>query len=279
MSWASVTVAGRCNGEVQSAHGSSEVAHQVSLSWVSWRSAQLSLTECSGLGPVGQVWAVTGPVGWPRMAMSRWALGIEPGAWVIREGFSVTFLGVDKQAQDVWRTVPWLFRNARDSFYTLKHKEKQRKDRELVGFNIQPQEWALEHMQIVREEEEWLDSTSYGQDSLKGRGAWEDSFMGVENDPVMKLVSWESHGWRVWCDPWMGSLVRPMNGSYQYWRYVIRPDQDVCKRSRNAHGCTGGNSKTDRVQWDMVPWPVRYGGTEPWPWPVQEVIVLGHWPD
>ncbi|KAF2611298.1 hypothetical protein F2Q70_00011004 [Brassica cretica] len=263
MSWASVTVAGRCNGEAQSAYGSSEVAHQV---WVSWGSAQLSLTKCSGLGPVGQVWALTGPVGWPRMAMSRWALGIEPGVWVIHEGFSVTFLGVDKQAQDVW---------------------------------------ALEHMQIVREEEGWPDSTSYGQDSLKGRGAWEGSFMGVENDPVMcrnwfhgspmdgefgathewilsileKLVSWESHGWRVWCDPWMGSLVRPMNGSYQYWRYVIRPDQDVCKRSRNAHGCTGGNSKTDRVQWDMVPWPVRYGGTEPWPWPVQEVIVLGHWPD
>ena len=51
---------------------------------------------------MGQVWAVTGPVGWPRMAMSRWALGIEPGAWVVREGFSVNFLGVDKLAQDVW---------------------------------------------------------------------------------------------------------------------------------------------------------------------------------
>uniref|UniRef100_A0A0D3BFL4 Uncharacterized protein n=1 Tax=Brassica oleracea var. oleracea TaxID=109376 RepID=A0A0D3BFL4_BRAOL len=129
--------------------------------------------------------------------------------------------------------------------------------------------------------------------SLKGGCSVDTGFMGV---------------------PWMGSLVRPMNGSYQYWRYVIRLDPDVCKRSRNAHGfmtlregkilveltqpcgmevrghsldsdpwwimvcvgsdhgCTGGNSKTDRVQWDMVPWPVRHGGTEPWPWPVQEIL-------
>ena len=46
---------------------------------------------------------------------------------------------------------------------------------------------ALEHTKIVREEEGWPDSTSYGQDSLKGRGAWEGSFMGVENDPVMVI--------------------------------------------------------------------------------------------
>ncbi|KAF2570484.1 hypothetical protein F2Q70_00002797 [Brassica cretica] len=111
-SWASATVAGRCNGE---AHGSSEVAHQV---WAG-----------SGQWP--------GHVGDPCVTMGWWVLGIEPGAWVILEGFSVTCLGVDKQAQDVW------------------------------------------------EEEGWPDSTSYGQDSLKGRGAWEGSFMGVGNDPVM----------------------------------------------------------------------------------------------
>ncbi|KAF2604195.1 hypothetical protein F2Q70_00026001 [Brassica cretica] len=35
------------------------------------------------------------------------------------------------------------------------------------------------------EEDGWPDSTSYGQDSHKGRGAWEGSFMGVGNDPVM----------------------------------------------------------------------------------------------
>ena len=47
------------------------------------------------------------------------------------------------------RTVPWLFRHARASFYTLKHKEKYRKDRELVGFNIQPQEWCEGHKEAV----------------------------------------------------------------------------------------------------------------------------------
>ncbi|KAG5399959.1 hypothetical protein IGI04_014566 [Brassica rapa subsp. trilocularis] len=110
----------------------------------SW--TQCITAERCGLGPVGQVWAVTGPVGWPRMAMSRWALWIEPGAWVIRGGFSVTCLRVDKKVQDVW---------------------------------------TLEHTQIVMEEVGWLDSTSYGQDSLKGIGAWEGSFMGVGNNPVM----------------------------------------------------------------------------------------------
>ncbi|KAF3539226.1 hypothetical protein F2Q69_00023276 [Brassica cretica] len=35
------------------------------------------------------------------------------------------------------------------------------------------------------EEEGWPDSTSYGQESLKERGVWEGSFMGVGNDPVM----------------------------------------------------------------------------------------------
>ncbi|KAF3508002.1 hypothetical protein F2Q69_00009796 [Brassica cretica] len=64
-SWASVTVAGRCNGEAQSAHGSSEVADQVSLSWVSWGSAQLSWSECSGLGQLGRVRTVAGPCGRP----------------------------------------------------------------------------------------------------------------------------------------------------------------------------------------------------------------------
>ncbi|KAF2619217.1 hypothetical protein F2Q68_00040181 [Brassica cretica] len=46
---------------------------------------------------------------------------------------------------------------------------------------------ALEHTQLAREEEGWPDSTSYGQDSLKERGAREGSFMGVRNDPVMVI--------------------------------------------------------------------------------------------
>ena len=43
-----------------------------------------------------------GHVGYLCVTMGLWALGIEPGTWVFLEGFSVTCLGVDKQAQDGW---------------------------------------------------------------------------------------------------------------------------------------------------------------------------------
>ena len=45
--------------------------------------------------------------------------------------------------------IPCLCRHASDSSYTLKHKEKQRKHRELVGFNIQPQELCEGHKEAV----------------------------------------------------------------------------------------------------------------------------------
>ena len=51
-----------------------------------------------------------------------------------------------------------------------------------------------------------LDSTLKGQDSLEGGCSAETGVMGV---------------------PWMGTLVRPLIGSYQYWRYVIRLDGGV----------------------------------------------------
>ncbi|KAF3568082.1 hypothetical protein DY000_02017617 [Brassica cretica] len=128
-SWTKCLAARPCKKEAQP-DGRSSVGAQVecvsSLSWMDY------LTQL-----VGQVWTVTEPVGWPRMAMDRWALLVRPWAWAIHVGFSLTCLGVDEQAQDIW------------------------------------------------EEKGWLNSTSYGQDSLKGRDVWEGSFMGVGNDPVM----------------------------------------------------------------------------------------------
>ena len=44
---------------------------------------------------------------------------------------------------------PCLCRHARTSSYTLKHKEKQRKQRELVGSKIQDQEWCEGHKEAV----------------------------------------------------------------------------------------------------------------------------------
>ncbi|CAG7870574.1 unnamed protein product, partial [Brassica rapa] len=47
----------------------------ISLSWVSWRSAQLSWTECSSHGQLGRVWTVAGPCGRPGCAdglVSSW---------------------------------------------------------------------------------------------------------------------------------------------------------------------------------------------------------------
>ena len=53
----------------------------------------------------------------------------------------------------------------------------------LISPKASPRAW--EHTQMVREEEGWLDSTFYGQYSLKDGCAWEGSFMGVGNDPLM----------------------------------------------------------------------------------------------
>ncbi|KAG2276985.1 hypothetical protein Bca52824_059540 [Brassica carinata] len=131
-----------------------------SLSWVIWGSAQLSWTECSGLGS----WAVrivAGPMGDPCVPMGWWALGIEPGAWAILVGLFWTCPGV-----------------------------------------------------ITRREERRPDSTLTGQDSLEGRCSVESGFMGV---------------------PGKGGWVRPMNGTYQYWKYMIRIDRGVHWRSMAEH--------------------------------------------
>ncbi|KAF3507462.1 hypothetical protein F2Q69_00006756 [Brassica cretica] len=58
------------------------------------------------------------------------------------------------------------------------------------------------------------DSTLTGQDSLEGRCSVKSGFMGV---------------------PWKGGWVRPMNGTYQYWKYMIRIDRGVHWRSMAEH--------------------------------------------
>ncbi|KAF2588806.1 hypothetical protein F2Q70_00039040 [Brassica cretica] len=88
-------------------------------------SSELSVQDLGSWAGSGQ-WP--GHVGDPCVTMGWWALGIEPGAWTIRVGWFWTFPGVAS---------PCLCRHARDSSYILKHKENQRKYRELVGFNIQ----------------------------------------------------------------------------------------------------------------------------------------------
>ncbi|KAJ4910346.1 Uncharacterized protein Rs2_04967 [Raphanus sativus] len=92
---------------------------------------------------------------------------------------------------------------------------------------------------------------------------------------------------------WNGCLARPINGSYQHWRYVIRLDrglqgrawpdmireaQDLVRSSIRDTGPSGKGriivelihpcgmdwlramkkSKTDQVHWYMVPLPVRF---------------------
>ncbi|KAF3531967.1 hypothetical protein DY000_02037112 [Brassica cretica] len=89
-SWTKCLAARRCKQEAQPARRSL-VGAQVEC-----------VSSLSCLRPVAQVWAVTEPVGWPKMAMDRWALLVRPWAWAICVGFSLTCLGVDKQAQDVW---------------------------------------------------------------------------------------------------------------------------------------------------------------------------------
>ncbi|KAF3561681.1 hypothetical protein DY000_02014420 [Brassica cretica] len=80
--WTKSLALRRCKQEAQPA-GRSSVEAQVLGSWAGSRQ-----------------WP--GHVGYLCVTMGLWALGIEPGAWVFLEGFSVTCLGVDEQAQDGW---------------------------------------------------------------------------------------------------------------------------------------------------------------------------------
>ncbi|KAF3500071.1 hypothetical protein F2Q69_00040853 [Brassica cretica] len=86
---------------------------------------------------------------------------------------------------------PCLCRHARASSYTLKHKEN-RENKESWSDPTSKTKSGLKAIKRQfwerskeKEEEGWPDSTSYGQESLKERGVWEGSFMGVGNDPVM----------------------------------------------------------------------------------------------
>ncbi|KAF2590659.1 hypothetical protein F2Q70_00038611 [Brassica cretica] len=89
--------------------------------------------------------------------------------------------GVDKQAHDVWRASPWVFKHARASSYTLKHKETQRKVRELVGFNIQDQEWC----------EGPENTRRFSEKKRDGRIPLHMAKIALRGDVCGKAVSWE----------------------------------------------------------------------------------------
>ncbi|KAF2564869.1 hypothetical protein F2Q70_00017614 [Brassica cretica] len=73
-------------------------------------------------------------------------------------------------------------------------------------------------MQIVREEEGWPDSTSYGQESLKERGEKGEgqtplsmAWTALQANAVQKSVSWE----------FKGRDERPLHGSYHYFHVSV----------------------------------------------------------
>ncbi|KAF3570334.1 hypothetical protein F2Q69_00059967 [Brassica cretica] len=183
VSWAKLGQAQCSSHQVQTAQLAGLLAHSAGSAGRQLNSAGwsvVSLNQCvssgrlpgrlvakDGYGPVGssdQAMGMGNPCG-IFLDMSRSRLTV-PGCLVTAIGEGV---------------------HTRASFYTLKHKENQRKRERWSDCSIQDQEWALEHTQLAREEEGWPDSTSYGQDSLKARGAREGSFMGVRNDPVMVI--------------------------------------------------------------------------------------------
>ena len=65
---------------------------------------------------------------------------------------------------------------------------------------------SREHTQMVRREGRRPDSISNGMDNLEGGCSAEIGLMG---------------------DQWKGTLVRPIEISYQYWKYMIRFDRGV----------------------------------------------------
>ncbi|KAF2590517.1 hypothetical protein F2Q70_00038122 [Brassica cretica] len=146
--------------------------------------------------------------------------------------------------------------HARASAYNLKHKEKQRKGGELDGFNIQDEEWFEGHKEGLR-----THAKGQGRRGMAGfHFQWPRQPEGERREgrrPYSTLngmnsleggCSVESGFMGV---QWKGLLVRPMERSYQYWK----------------------PSKTRPLK--TIYCDVN-GGTEPGPWPVQEVIVLGH---
>ncbi|KAF3493487.1 hypothetical protein DY000_02052128 [Brassica cretica] len=170
-------------------------------------------------------------------------------------------------------TVVEVAKHARASAYTLKHKEKQRKGGELDGFNIQDEEWFEGH----KENPPGPENTRKGSRKKRdGRIPLPMAKTTLRGEVHGKAVSWElgttmREGRRPYstlngmnsleggCSvesgfmgvQWKGLLVRPMERSYQYWK----------------------PSKTRPLK--TIYCDVN-GGTEPGPWPVQEVIVLGH---
>ncbi|KAF3573026.1 hypothetical protein F2Q69_00058349 [Brassica cretica] len=73
---------------------------------------------------------------------------------------------------------------------------------------------SWEHTQMVRREGRRPNSTLNGMNSLEGGCSVESGFMGVQ---------------------WKGSLVRPMERSYQYWKNMIKIGKGVHWRIMAEH--------------------------------------------
>ncbi|KAF3547720.1 hypothetical protein DY000_02006540 [Brassica cretica] len=191
------------------------------LSWVSWESGQLSWMDCWKLGPMCQFWAVTWPIGWSMMAMGRWALGIGPGAWATSLGLSVTCLGAVSPVRDVWREGrrPNSTLNGMNSLEGGCSVETGFMEIPWMGNLI-----ALNHgFGRFRNDAHGLSRAVHGQDPY-------DPGMLVINLGVGKLCS--KH--------WLRAIKKSIAKYLVVW--TIR--------------CTGCQRKTDRLHWDMVPWPV-----------------------
>ncbi|KAF2574773.1 hypothetical protein F2Q70_00002953 [Brassica cretica] len=176
-----------------------------SVSWAKLGQAQCSSLKCRSAPAAGLLSQSAGTAG-DHLNSARWSVGssdhwVVPGSY--RAGWSgltvpgclVTAIGERVQSVPLFKSMaridtegmqwlrcnhpffykrqasPSLCRHARASSYTLKHKEKQRKDRELVGFNIQPQEWCDGHKEAVLGD-------------IKGE---------VMNDPLMGFDSCRNH--------------------------------------------------------------------------------------
>ncbi|KAF3538804.1 hypothetical protein F2Q69_00023275 [Brassica cretica] len=261
------------------------IAHSAGSAGDQLNSAELSVQVLGS-------WAGSGQ--WPGhmddsgVMMGWWALGIEPGAWAIRVGLQVrAFAGT-----------PGLPPTPLNTKKTKKTKRVGRiqHPRPRVGLRTHANSQGRRG---------WPDSTSYGQESLKERGVWEGSIMGVGNDPVMERrekarlhSQWPGQPCRrMQCrnrfhgssreemsEPCMDLIITEPHGVLVHEEPCgvqgpIRLEPTASRGGDGSrcligliNGCTGCKSKNGRVQWDMVPWPVRtwlqgsiglrHGGTE-----------------
>ncbi|KAF2550295.1 hypothetical protein F2Q68_00033706 [Brassica cretica] len=143
-------------------------------------SAELSVQVLGSWAGSGQ-WP--GHVGDPCVTMGWWALGIEPEAWAIRD--VTTPSSIKGRQVRAFAGTPGL---PPTPLNTRKNREKTESWSDSTSSpksGVKAKKRQFWERSKGKEEDGWPDSTSYGQESLKERGVWEGSFMGVGNDPVM----------------------------------------------------------------------------------------------